>query len=250
MKKKLFLKLGLVTTLFFSSMPLIQCTFPNQKNDNDHAANEQNATKNKEVFLNENSLVLNQKEYLFSNSLQANHATEVKLKSVNDGDTAQFINLNNQNQSNKYRFFGIDTPETRIRINNRFENTKGLQYKYGKLATNFTKNYLEQAKRIWVIPQVTKSFGKKKEPQNIYDRYQRIIAIIVLLTNQNNLICLNKELVDNGYSKVYYISLNKKNPYYTENDNYYWYLKKSEQFAQKNKKLIWNNDINQIYPKK
>ncbi|CRH55023.1 Uncharacterised protein [Chlamydia trachomatis] len=66
---------------------------------------------NKEIKITNKSIVVNDKEYNFSNRFQEGLATEVKLVDVNDGDTAKFNSILS-NEENKFRFSGIDTPET------------------------------------------------------------------------------------------------------------------------------------------
>lgn len=205
---------------------------------------------NKEIKITNKSIVVNGKEYNFSNRFQEGLATEVKLVDVNDGDTAKFNSILS-NEENKFRFSGIDTPETWFKDNNGdFQPTNGKQYKYGTIAKKFTISNLEEAKRIWVIPQTTISEKNTDEGRFFFDPYGRIVAIIIIEKSNGKFICLNNELIKNGHSKVAYISLNSKNKYYTKNENYYHWIKKSERYAREKKIGIWGDKIEEIYPPK
>ncbi|WP_427867240.1 thermonuclease family protein [Mycoplasmopsis arginini] len=205
---------------------------------------------NKEIKISNEFIVVNGKEYHFSNRFQEGLVTEVRLIDVNDGDTAKFNSISS-NETNKFRFSGIDTPETWFKDKNGdFQPTTGKQYKYGTIAKKFTISNLEEAKRIWVIPQTTISEKNTDEGRFFFDPYGRIVAIIIIEKQNGELICLNNELIKNGHSKVAYITLDSKNKYYTKNENYYHWIKKSERQARENKIGIWGDNIKEIYPPK
>ncbi|BAP39641.1 thermonuclease family protein [Metamycoplasma canadense] len=249
--KKIILSFTLTSLIPLSTICLIQCE---EKNDfqiiNKNEINNKTKTNDEIYLLNEeNKIIINKKDYYISNFFQEQKATEVKLVVVNDGDTAFLENIKNNNEKSKFRFFGIDTPETSKKINNIFEPTNGIQYKYGKIAKNFTSDKLKNAKKIWVIPQTTKSIKNKEKNKYFYDKFNRIVAIIIVLNKDGKFICLNKELVINGYSKVAYISLDKKNLFYSNNDNFYHYIKNAEKEAREKEIGIWKEDLRNIYPK-
>ncbi|MGX9339936.1 thermonuclease family protein [Mycoplasma sp. 2261] len=206
-------------------------------------------SKDKEIYLTSKSIYVNNKEYLLSNDLRENNATEVSAFKINDGDTAELKNIKN-NKTFRFRFSGIDTPETWKKVGQKFEPTVGLQFKYGKIAKNFTTRNLLEAKKIWVIPQTTISDQNKDENKKFFDAYGRIVAIILVYKNDGSIICINKELIKNGFSKVSYISLDKRSKYYTKNENFYFWLKNNEKEARNQKLGIWSDNIKEIYPPK
>ncbi|MBN4089291.1 thermonuclease family protein [Mycoplasma enhydrae] len=212
-----------------------------QSNGNNENTSPSLDTKNKK-------LILNNKEYVISDNLSPNHATQVKLIGEKDGDTTNFRIINTSIEF-ICRYAGIDTPETRKRINDNWVPTEGEQFKYGQMAKNFVSKQLKNAKSIWVIPQRTKVKGKDKLSNNFRDLYDRVIGIVVIVTKNNELLCLNEQLVFNGFAKMNYISLDLKNKFYTDNENYYHFLKKAQDKAREDKKGIWSGNINKIYPK-
>ncbi|AZZ65437.1 hypothetical protein DMC14_001370 [Metamycoplasma phocicerebrale] len=196
-----------------------------------------------------NQLILNKYIYKFSNEFKVMHATRVITLEKKDGDTTVFKNKNN-NEYGKFRYSGVDTPETWKKVNGQFVPTDGLQLKYGTMAKNFTSKNLDEAKEIWVIPQKTISDYNKETNKEYYDHYGRIVGIIVVVNQKDEVFCLNEQLIFNGFAKVSYISLDKNSKYYTINENYYHWIKDSEKEARNNNKGIWGDDIKQIYPKK
>lgn len=133
--------------------------------------NNQNDTNNDKFNINNFHEAKFDFEILKNNKFEVGKATEINIARIADGDTIS------DSYRNKYRFNGIDTPETHKMTNGKFEETSGIQYKYGKIAENYTKNFLNNAAKIWVVPQETKSRVNTKD-ENFYDNYKRIVAII------------------------------------------------------------------------
>lgn len=183
-------------------------------------------------------------EILKNNKFEVGKATEINIARISDGDTIS------DSYRNKYRFNGIDTPETHKMINGNFEETSGIQYKYGKIAENYTKNFLNNAAKIWVVPQETKSrFNTSSE--NFYDYYKRIVAIIYYQDKITKKIYnLNEQLVFFGMARMHYISIDPQSNYYTKNIDYYKQLQEASNHAKNLKLGIFDsgNDINKIYP--
>ena len=189
--------------------------------------------------------------YSLSSNLQINYAIEIIPTYIRDGDTIQ------DSKGNVYRFAGIDTPETRKKENGLWVPTSGLQYKYGKLATNFTEYYMlngllpkndkykNRPTKIFAIPQKTKN-GKT----NMTDSYGRIVAILYYLDENGKYHCLNEKLLKEGLARKAYISLNKKSTYYTSNISYYNLLTNAENYAKNNKLGFWKetNKFDEIFP--
>lgn len=185
-------------------------------------------------------------EILKNNKFEVGKATEINIARIADGDTIS------DSYRNKYRFNGIDTPETHKMINGKFEETSGIQYKYGKIAENYTKNFLNNAAKIWVVPQETKSRVNTKD-ENFYDNYKRIVAIIYYQDKTTKKIYnLNEQLVFFGMARMHYISVDPNNTYYTKNIEYYKQLKEASNHAKNLKLGIFDsgNDINKIYPQR
>ncbi|WP_412031758.1 thermonuclease family protein [Metamycoplasma buccale] len=191
---------------------------------------------------------LNGLPYPISNKLEANKATKINVAFWNDGDTFRDTN------GNIYRFAGIDTPEYHKKGSKEF--TTGLQFKYAKLAKQYTETYTNiyqndsikgKPTEVYVVPQKTKG-GKT----NISDKYGRIVAIIYYKNNLGQYYNLCSQILYFGKAKKAYISLDTKSIYYTTNTKYYNELQESERVARKNKIGIWENenDIYEIYPKR
>lgn len=104
---------------------------------------------------------------------------KVTLARAIDGDTAHFYS---NGKYIKVRFLGIDTPES----------TRDKQA-WGKAASNYTKNILENAKEI-----VLESEGSRTD---VYERYLAYVWVDGVL--------LNLQLVENAYTTAK-ISTNKK----------------------------------------
>lgn len=133
---------------------------------------------------------------------------EVKLSSAMDGDTAKF-ELNGDIIT--VRFLGIDTPET-------VHPTKGEQ-PYGKEASNFTKERLQNANKIEI---------EYDNNSSKTDKYNRHLAWIIVDGN-----LLQEELVEKGLAQTYMLQDNYK---------YAGVLQESEEIA-KNKNIgMWSNE--------
>lgn len=192
--------------------------------------------------------------YKIDNSkiFKPNFAYKITVSYVKDGDT--FTDEN----SNNYRFLGIDTPETRTKdADGNWIETQGNQFKFGKLATNYTTNLTYTSiinkseydgifpKEIYVVPQKTRN-GKSE----ITDYYWRIVAIIYIKDIYSKFWCLNDLLVRKGYARMHYISLSSSSKYFTENIKYYNFIENAQNEAKKNKLGIWQDPsiYTEIYP--
>ncbi|OKL23945.1 hypothetical protein BRO51_00360 [Metamycoplasma hominis] len=208
--------------------------------------NNQNDTNNDKFNINNFHEAKFDFEILKNNKFEVGKATEINIARIADGDTIS------DSYRNKYRFNGIDTPETHKMTNGKFEETSGIQYKYGKIAENYTKNFLNNAAKIWVVPQETKSRVNTKD-ENFYDNYKRIVAIIYYQDKITKKIYnLNEQLVFFGIARMYYISTNPQSIYYTKNIEYYKQLQEASNHAKNLKLGIFDsgNDINKIYPQR
>ncbi|MGC7163533.1 thermonuclease family protein [Metamycoplasma hominis] len=208
--------------------------------------NNQNDTNNDKFNINNFHEAKFDFEILKNNKFEVGKATEINIARIADGDTIS------DSYRNKYRFNGIDTPETHKMTNEKFEETSGIQYKYGKIAENYTKNFLNNAAKIWVVPQETKSRVNTKD-ENFYDNYKRIVAIIYYQDKITKKIYnLNEQLVFFGIARMYYISTNPQSIYYTKNIDYYKQLQEASNHAKNLKLGIFDssNDINKIYPQR
>ncbi len=206
--------------------------------------NNQNDTNNDKFNINNFHEAKFDFEILKNNKFEVGKATEINIARIADGDTIS------DSYRNKYRFNGIDTPETHKMINGNFEETSGIQYKYGKIAENYTKNFLNNAAKIWVVPQETKS-GFNTSSENFYDYYKRIVAIIYYQDKITKKIYnLNEQLVFFGMARMHYISIDPQSNYYTKNIDYYKQLQEASNHAKNLKLGIFDsgNDINKIYP--
>ena len=115
-------------------------------------------------------------------TLKEDGVEQVTLASAIDGDTAHFYT-----QSGEYikvRFLGVDTPESTYQ-----------KEAWGKAASNFMKELLQNAKTIVV------EFDKKGNIMDTYDRYLAYVWADGVLTNL--------ELVKNGYSTMKLASSSK-----------------------------------------
>lgn len=208
--------------------------------------NNQNDTNNDKFNINNFHEAKFDFEILKNNKFEVGKATEINIARIADGDTIS------DSYRNKYRFNGIDTPETHKKSNGKFEETSGIQYKYGKIAENYTKNFLNNAAKIWVVPQETKSrFNTSNE--NFYDYYKRIVSIIYYQDKITKKIYnLNEQLVFFGMARMYYISIDPQSNYYTKNIDYYKQLQEASNHAKNLKLGIFDsgNDINKIYPQR
>lgn len=119
---------------------------------------------------------------------------QVSLYTAIDGDTAHFKMTNGNSELIKSRFYGIDTPESTGKIQ-----------EYGKAASNFTKEKLENANKNGTIVVSSPFFEyKTPEPDSTGSRYLSLIWINETEKNApiEDLICLNLLIVQEGYSWV------------------------------------------------
>lgn len=126
-----------------------------------------------------------------------------------DGDTAKF-KLNDKIIT--VRFLGINTPET-------VSTTKGEE-PYGKEASNYTKEKLENANKIEI------EYDKNASEKDKYDRYLAWIWI------DDNL--LQEGLVLNGFAETYMLQNNYR---------YAGVLQLAEEKAKENKIGIWSRNV-------
>ena len=138
----------------------------------------------------------------FSN-ISANEKIEVTLSKCVDGDTAYFI-LNKKEI--KTGFLAIDTPESTTQIE-----------KYGKEASNFTCEMLEDAKKIEI------EYDSNSDKKDKYDRY------LVWFFVDGKL--LQNEIIKEGLAEVAYLYDDYK---YTS------ILEQSEKIAKTKQLNIWS----------
>ena len=163
--------------------------------------------------------------------------TNLVITEVHDGDTVT------SSEGEKFRIFGVDTPEVSSSGGNRrnketglietvWKPTTGIEALYGELATRAAKHLL-LGKNAHII-RITKG------------KYGRTVARVV----RNN-IDLGLMLVRKGLARVAYVSLEPKNPYYTSNVNYYGKLLMAEYEAAKNEIGFWKDKdrFKEIFPK-
>ncbi len=113
----------------------------------------------------------------------------VELKKCIDGDTTHFNQIEDAHRLVKVRYIGVDTPESTGQIE-----------KWGKAASNFTKEKLESAKTIVLtsdIPQI----GQVAQVDSTGSRFKGLVWI----SEKENapiaeLKCLNLWLVQEGFS--------------------------------------------------
>ena len=126
-----------------------------------------------------------------------------------DGDTAKF-ELNGEKIT--VRFLGIDTPET-------VHPTKGEEF-YGKEASNFTKEILENAKKIEI------EYDSNSSKKDKYERHLTWIWVDGIL--------LQEKLIKNGLAATYMLQYNYK---------YAWILQEYEEKAKEEKIGIWSDKV-------
>ncbi|WP_186390752.1 thermonuclease family protein [Mycoplasma struthionis] len=179
-------------------------------------------------------------DYRESKTIQTNKLTHIWIKEITDGDT--FVDSENR----KYRFAGVDTPETKKRVNNIWKLTNGIQYKFGLRAKNYISKIInEKALAIYVLPFIN---NKNK---SFHDHYKRILAKVYYLNKwDNKFYLLNEELIAFGLARMHYISLNKEDFYYTKDIEFFNILNNAKNLAQTNQYGIYNlnNNIDEIYP--
>lgn len=133
---------------------------------------------------------------------------EVKYSESVDGDTAKF---KIDGEEITVRFLGIDTPET-------VHPTKGEE-PYGKEASNYTKQTLENADKIEI---------EYDENASEKDKYERLLVWVWVDDT-----LLQEELISKGLAKTYMLQDNYK---------YAWLLQENEEKAQEEKIGIWSED--------
>lgn len=133
---------------------------------------------------------------------------EVKYSESVDGDTAKF-ELNGEEVV--VRFLGIDTPET-------VHPTKGEE-PYGKEASNYTKQKLENADKIEI---------EYDDNASETDKYERELVWVWVDDT-----LLQEELISNGLARTYMLQDNYK---------YAWILQENEEKAQEEKVGIWSEE--------
>ena len=146
-----------------------------------------------------------------NNNEESANKTQVKLISVVDGDTAKFT-LNKDTVT--VRFLGINTKET--------VHPEIGEEAYGKDASNFTKEKLENATKIEM------EFDSSADEKDKYGRYLAWIWIDDVL--------LQNLLVEKGLAETYMLQNNYK---------YAGLLQESEETAKNNKLGIWSNENNE-----
>ena len=124
---------------------------------------------------------------------------------VVDGDT---VILNIDGQRTRVRLIGIDTPES-------VAEDKSRNVKEGKIASEYTKNLLENKK-------VRLEVDDEKK-----DVYERKLGYVFLDDE-----FINEKLLKEGMAKLYTKTTNQK---YSER------LKKAEEYARENKKGFWKD---------
>lgn len=171
---KFFSKMALSIVSFFSlSLSLVSCG---------------DSTPSHIDYSEEAKLLLEYKDKTFVND----GIEEVELKTCIDGDTAHFVD--GSGETIKCRFYGIDTPESTGKIE-----------PYGKAASNYTKEKLENASEngtiVISIPQ------DEYQAPSFDSTGTRYLALIWINETQKessieDLKLLNLLLVQNGYSEV------------------------------------------------
>ncbi len=120
---------------------------------------------------------------------------EVELYNSIDGDTAHFVMAGDrENELIKARFYGIDTPES-----------TGKVQEYGKAASNFTKEKLENANENGTIV-ISSPFFEYGVPE-VDSTGGRYLSLIWINEEKEHapideLVCLNLLIVQEGYSWV------------------------------------------------
>ena len=212
MKRKnqnLFISLILIILIsFFTkylSTHISDLKYTNNKNNLNNINNnsvEENITNNRNNDIINNTTSNTDNTNNTDNSNISNDTYKV-LKVV-DGDT---IKIKYNGKTEKVRLIGIDTPES-------VSPNKSKNCEEGKIASNFTKNYLE-GKNIKI------EFDVQQR-----DKYNRLLAYIYI-DNQ----MYNEILLKEGYAKLDTVPPNIK----YVND-----FKKLQEKARKNKKEFWS----------
>ena len=133
----------------------------------------------------------------------------VKYIKTSDGDTARF-DINGENV--RVRFLGINTPEV--------AGEDKVEEPYGNEAMEYTKNKLENAKKIEI---------EYDENADKEDRFGRPLVYVWIDDN-----LFQEELVRLGYAKTYMMKANYK---YADE------LKSAEREAKSEKLGVWNDEV-------
>lgn len=133
---------------------------------------------------------------------------EYEVISVVDGDT---IKIKYEGKEEKVRLIGIDTPES-------VHPDKTKNTVYGKKASDYTKNLLENKK-------VKLEFDVQKN-----DKYGRLLSYVYLENGE----MLNKKLLQEGYAKI---------ATYPPNVRYVEEFKQIQEKARKDKVGFWKENI-------
>lgn len=226
MKKR---KLLIISGLFILALTVISsCGFnsttsemipSNTSNIGNVSSNDQTFSDYTDSYLNITSLCKLDLEY--TNKSFFNHGiSKVTIIKCNDGDTTTFGLPNDTKKTSiVLRYMSINAPEATV-----------SPEKWGKAATNYVSNRLENAYEI-VVEAVLDSSGNPTYSYyyNGYVWYRNSATD----TFKN----LNVELVENGYAKYTGTSSDKYNSYFSI----------AETKAKENQLHIWSNDDDPLY---
>ena len=154
------------------------------------------------VYYDENFNIINTIDDTSDEKIKVTYSESV------DGDTAKF-ELDGKEIT--VRFLGIDTPET-------VHPTKGEE-PYGKEASNYTKQKLENAEKIEI---------EYDENASKTDKYERPLVWVWVDDT-----LLQEELITNGLARTYMLQDNYK---------YAWMLQENEEKAKEEKVGIWSEE--------
>ncbi|WP_426461488.1 thermonuclease family protein [Mycoplasma hafezii] len=159
--------------------------------------------------------------------------TSYEVEWVYDGDTIKLTD------GKKVRFRGVDTPETLK------PSTVGKLAKY--------ENYYAEKATEYVYDVIKKNKNRVYLDITGEDKYGRLVAIVYLDKAKNLKDSINNLLVEHGFARVAYITVNNKHSIYnaeTELEiNLYNILMKSQQEAQAKKLEIFSHPLNEVFYK-
>ena len=145
---------------------------------------------------------------------------EVDVTRYADGDTVSAL-IKATGAYETIRFYSVNTPES----------TGGVE-KWGKAASNFTKEQLQGADLVVIEAIMVNGVPDRDTAGN------RLLGYVWYRTKgETNLKLLNLELVENGYSE------NKCSP----NDSYYNYFTKAAEFARKIKLRLYSSKDDPLF---
>ncbi len=163
-------------------------------------------------------------ESLSIDELGSGKAFEVTLNYVVDGDTARFNTPYDSIYTSSFRFFNIDTKET----------SSSNQEEWGKPATMFTKEILENAYSIVLQTDIGDA---------ITDNYNRGLVWVWVKDNQNSdYQLLNYRLTQAGLATVRYLYGAGEKMYYNDK-SYLDYLYEAESYSKEHNLGIYSNLI-------